>query len=393
MSLAELEGKLIHHVIQTNGPWRSFERGEKAFIVEPNGAGFTVALEFLTVIGWILSVPGKWLAQTTMVRTQPHHVDGDLDDAQMSDLIRQLLGEEAQYDREHSPPNPKILDTTESTTMSLKHIAQDTLNILERGSYIAPSGNEIIVQDRLENAIKRTEMLGFEELEMLMIHRNRPAPRFETCISVTGETTLKAAERLARASNDAVCVLNFASAKNPGGGFLGGAQAQEESLARSSGLYPCLLSQPQFYEFHRKRNNLLYSDRMIYSPGVPVFRTDDGTLLETPYTVAFITSAAPNAGAIATQQPQHLETIPDTLTQRAEYVLAAAERFGHERLILGAWGCGVFRNDPVMVAETFSSLLSGTFLGAFREVVFAVFDSSKNRKIIQAFQAEFERTP
>jgi uncharacterized protein (TIGR02452 family) len=282
--------------------------------------------------------------------------------------------------------------------MSLKGIAQDTMKILERGMYTSPSGREIIVQTDLETAFKRTQFLSVEELETFMIHRNHPRglihpePKFSSKIIVTGETTLQGSERLARASSDTVAVLNFASAKNPGGGFLGGAQAQEESLARSSGLYPSLLTKPRFYEFHRKQDNLLYSDMMIYSPDVPVFRSDDGTLLEQPYLVSFITAAAPNAGAIANNQPQRLEQIPDALEHRAEYVMATAEGFGHERLILGAWGCGVFRNDPKMVAQTFSRLLSTTFFGAFKEVVFAVFDSSRDQKVTQAFRTEFERT-
>jgi uncharacterized protein (TIGR02452 family) len=273
--------------------------------------------------------------------------------------------------------------------MSLKGIAQVTMNILERGMYFSPTGQEIIIQTDLEKACKRTQLFSVEELETFLIHRNFPTPKFSSKISVTGETTLQAAQRLARESNDTVAVLNFASAKNPGGGFLGGAQAQEESLARSSGLYPSLLTQPRFYEFHRKQDNLLYSDMMIYSPNVPVFRNDSGTLLEEPYLASFITSAAPNAGAIANNQPQRLEQIPDSLETRARYVFALAEHFQHERIILGAWGCGVFRNDPVMVAQTFSRLLETKFLGAFREVVFAVYDSSREKKVYQVFEKEF----
>jgi uncharacterized protein (TIGR02452 family) len=274
--------------------------------------------------------------------------------------------------------------------MSLKGIAQDTMKILEHGMYLSPTGREVIIQTDLEKACKRTQLLSVEELETFLIQRNHPAPKFSSKISVTGETTLQAAERLARAANDTVAVLNFASAKNPGGGFLGGAQAQEESLARSSGLYPSLLTQPKFYEFHRKQDNLVYSDMMIYSPKVPVFRSDDGTLLEETYLATFITSAAPNAGAIANNQPRRLEQIPDALESRARYVLTLAEHFQHERLILGAWGCGVFRNHPVMVAQIFSRLLKTEFLGAFREVVFAVYDLSREKNVFGAFRVEFE---
>jgi uncharacterized protein (TIGR02452 family) len=102
-----------------------------------------------------------------------------------------------------------------------------------------------------------------------------------------------------------------------------------------------------------------------------------------------VTSAAPNAGALNAHQTELREQIPKVLMLRASYVLSVAEHFGHDRIVLGAWGCGVFRNDPVLVARTFKALLAGTFANAFREVVFAVFDASKERKIFQAFASEF----
>jgi uncharacterized protein (TIGR02452 family) len=205
---------------------------------------------------------------------------------------------------------------------------------------------------------------------------------------VTNETALQGLERVARADqNDWLC-LNFASAKNPGGGFLGGAQAQEESLARSSGLYSSLLLEPEFYAFHRQNWDLLYSDRMIYSPHVPVFKNDAGDMLE-PYRVAFITCAAPNAGAIATNQPNSLPRIPAVLERRAELVLQLAALRGHTRLVLGAWGCGVFRNDPQLVARVFKAWLETKFAGVFEHVIFAVFDRSKDRAVYSAFAEAF----
>lgn len=81
------------------------------------------------------------------------------------------------------------------------------------------------------------------------------------------------------ATDGAVAALNFASATHPGGGFLSGARAQEESIARSSGLFACLEGR-EMYSWHRSRLDAMYSDWIIYSPDVPVFRTDDGELLE-----------------------------------------------------------------------------------------------------------------
>jgi len=112
-------------------------------------------------------------------------------------------------------------------------------------------------------------------------------------IEVTGESTLEAGRRV----GPGTAALVFASARNPGGGFLRGAKAQEEDIARASALHACLQSVPEFYAFHRASSDLRYSDRVIYSPDVPVFRGDAGRL-DRPYPLSFLTAAAPNRGAI-----------------------------------------------------------------------------------------------
>src|SRR5208282_4617509 len=103
----------------------------------------------------------------------------------------------------------------------------------------------------------------------------------DTRIEVVNETTLSAGKRLIEAACSPV-LLNFASAKSPGGGFLNGARAQEKYLARSSCLYQCIRSDP-IYAFHRAKNDPLYTDYAIYSPSVPVIRDDSGALLDQPY--------------------------------------------------------------------------------------------------------------
>src|SRR5205814_6023280 len=116
------------------------------------------------------------------------------------------------------------------------------------------------------------------------------APRFATSFQVVNRTTLDAARRLLDLDPGAdVLCLTFASAKHPGGGFLGGARAQEESLARTSGLYACINGNPM-YAFHQAHSDAMYTDYAIYSPDVPVFRNDEGQLLDQPYLCSFITS-------------------------------------------------------------------------------------------------------
>lgn len=266
--------------------------------------------------------------------------------------------------------------------------AQETVAILERGDYTAPSGRAVSIADDLAEAVRRTVLYRPGELETLLRRLPKADPGTRTRIEVTGETTLAAARRL-RAPGTTPLALNFASAKNPGGGFLNGAHAQEEGLARSSGLYESLLSAREYYDFHRAQGDLLYSDHMIYSPDVPVFRDDSGRLLEEPYGVTFLTSPAPNRGAI--RDAAKAGQVPAALRLRARKVLAVALANGHTRLVLGAWGCGVFRNDPAEVAEVFAEALrpGGEFADRFEHVVFAVWDTAEGAPRHAAFERVF----
>ncbi|MGL4609111.1 MAG: TIGR02452 family protein [Trueperaceae bacterium] len=266
-------------------------------------------------------------------------------------------------------------------------IANETIKILEQGFYTNSTGNRVNIREKLEHSKTNTKLYTPEELSTLMgLLESTSRP---TRIEVTGETSLEAAKRLTSAFVEKVICLNFASAKNPGGGFLGGAQAQEESLARSSGLYASLITQQQFYDFHRKQGNLLYSDHMIYSPDVSVFRDDSGALLGASYVLSFITSPAPNAGAISKNTPGRSKDVKETLELRAAKLLALAVSLGYSRIILGAWGCGVFRNSPLEVADIFKHHLEGMFKGQFTEIVFAVFDNTKDQNVIGAFHKIF----
>ena len=265
--------------------------------------------------------------------------------------------------------------------------AKETLAICEAGFYLAPSGKRIEIAAATKNALSGTILYSPE---------NCPQPKdcqsaVATVIEVVNETACEAIARLQEHGRHVGC-LNFASAKNAGGGFLTGAQAQEEALARSSALYPCLLQAPQYYERNRAQRSTIYLDLLIYSPFVPFFRNDEGMLLEQPVLASVITAPAPNAGAVMQNEPQNAGAIEPALRRRAELVLTIAQAHGIERLVLGAWGCGVFRNDPKLVATVFADLLrpNGKFAGAFSQIVFAVFDRSEGATTYQAFTDQFK---
>ncbi|MET7686854.1 TIGR02452 family protein [Streptomyces sp. NPDC005483] len=263
----------------------------------------------------------------------------------------------------------------------LRGIAQETEQIVAAGHYRAPDGREVSVAAEIKAARAGTRMYGPEPVAV---------PAFaavDTFFEVTGESSLEAARRL----GGRPAVLNFASARNPGGGYLNGAQAQEEALCRASALYTCQLEAREFYDHHRTHRDPFYTDRVIHSPAVPVFRDDRGRLLESVHLVGFLTAAAPNAGVVRRTAPQRAAELPSALAARAEQVLSVAVAQGYRHLVLGAWGCGVFQNDPAQVAGAFRALLEpgGRFAGAFEHVVFGVLDRTPGAAVREAFVRAF----
>jgi uncharacterized protein (TIGR02452 family) len=278
--------------------------------------------------------------------------------------------------------------------MSLTELAQKTLEIIEAGTYRTPGG-DVDVRLAVDAALRETRLYAPGEVEALRRRQEAGtavpvAPAAAT--EVTPETTAEACRRLTKAGVLDVLALNFASAKNPGGGFLSGAKAQEEDLARCSALYACQLRARGYYDANRADGTMLYTDHLIYSPRVPFFRDEALELLEEPFFTSIITSPAPNAGEALRRDAAAGPLIREALERRAAHVLAVARAHGHRTLVLGAWGCGVFRNDPVAVAEVFAAhLASAEFAGAFERIVFAVYDRAKGEPNLRAFRARFAR--
>lgn len=267
--------------------------------------------------------------------------------------------------------------------------------ILEEGSYTAPSGETISIEESLDRARRNTRLFDPDELEDLTvrwIYGEQKSTGNPPSIDVTNETTLSAASRLYRQDPEKdLAALNFASARHPGGGFLSGATAQEESLSRKSGLYACLQQASEYYERNQAYGSSLYTDYMIYSPNVPVFRDKNDRLLESPYETSFITAPAVNAGAVRDNEPNRVNMIQPIMEQRIEKLIALCVYLQHKRLVLGAWGCGVFRNDPNDIARWFGRYLGpeSPYSPHIDRVVFAVLDGTTDKRIITPFREEF----
>jgi uncharacterized protein (TIGR02452 family) len=261
-------------------------------------------------------------------------------------------------------------------------LGRETLHILEAGRYTNASGEDIEIADLVGRSVAGTCSYPPETSLPPIPPGDQP-----TLVAVANESTLAAAHRLVQEGHRPMA-LNFASARHPGGGFLGGARAQEESLARSSGLYACINDNPM-YDHHQAHGDALYTDYAIYSPDVPVLRDDEGTLLDRPFLCSFITSPAVNAKVVLERDRSRRAEIRNAMDRRIHKVLAIAAAHGHEALVLGAWGCGVFGNDCQEVAELFQQALVGKFRGVFAKVIFAVLDGSEQRRFIGPFERLF----
>lgn len=216
----------------------------------------------------------------------------------------------------------------------------------------------------------------------------------ETEIRVEEGTSFAVAKRFANSGR--VAVLNFANPHYPGGGVANGAMAQEECLCRSSNLYPCLNREPlltDFYRYHREQTDYFFSDRLIYTRDVTVFK-DDGPVpqylpREECFRVDVITCAAPY---LAQRRYTNRAALKQTFKSRIRNILEAAIDNGVDVLILGAFGCGAFKNPPEVVAAAFWEVLAEErYRGAFHNVIFAIKHSEKNPYCpnLAAFEREF----
>lgn len=181
-----------------------------------------------------------------------------------------------------------------------------------------------------------------------------------------------------------MAVLNFSSYKNPGGQFLNGSRAQEESLCHASTLYNVLSRNQYFYDYNKKDlNRALYRNAALYSPDI-IFECPSGHSIKCDV----ITCAAPNFTAASKYCKVSSAENTTVLRSRIRYVLQIAAATHIDILILGAYGCGVFGQNPYEVAAIFNELLFNEF-SCFNRVIFAVPADTVHPQNYNAFKSIF----
>lgn len=277
--------------------------------------------------------------------------------------------------------------------MDRKAMAKETLEIMDRG-YYEPTFNKdtgqrtkIVIKEDMEQSIRRSTLISPADGEKILEKFRISAGCSQPEIRVENISTVEAIHILASEQKTDIGVLNFASAKNPGGGFLNGAKAQEESLAVSGTLYPTLTAHEEYYRENRAHSSMMYLDYGIYSPEVVFFRDGAFQLTETPSKASVLTLPAVNMGQVLLKG-ENAEEAKKVMRRRMKLALGIFAEHKAKHLVLGAYGCGVFRNDPNKVAIWWRELLEEGMGQYFDSVFHAVLDRSKDRCCINAFQEQ-----
>lgn len=190
--------------------------------------------------------------------------------------------------------------------------------------------------------------------------------------------------------NNKVCILNFASSKHPGGGFMTGAHAQEENLCYHSNLYDALSKHNRFYDYNRNHlNNGLYTEGIIFTQNILFFRQKFENVK--PKLADVITCAAPNKGAALRNGVKGVE-VDKVMSARLEKILKVAIDNNVETLVLGAFGCGVFKNDIEYVANEIKKLLyMKGYAKYFKNIVIP--GMKKTDRVYETFSRTFRGAP
>ena len=206
--------------------------------------------------------------------------------------------------------------------------------------------------------------------------------KIQTVVTVESKDSIVAGKDLLDSGFNPV-VLNMANRQKPGGGVLGGARAQEEDIFRRTNIFRSM------YQFHyigkdfnipakREHYPMDRNTGGVYSPGVTVFRGERNNgypFLDNPYKLAFVSVAAINSPDLD-ECNMLTPKMAEAACRKIRTIFRIALKHGHDSIVLGAWGCGAFKNPPAHIAKLFHQILEECeFKDKFAKVVFAIMEN------------------
>lgn len=270
-----------------------------------------------------------------------------------------------------------------------KEVFASTIQAVQRQNYISESGKTV-------SLIPNPQLVSGTKLYAEELYPDNPSQTYDTEIVVENEDCLAVAERYVRSGSGNVAVLNMASRQTPGGGVYTGAGAQEESCFRRSNYYLSLYQFADFADqYHIKRSPVGYPlDRNFggcFSPGVTVFRDVEArgyAFIDDPWEVSFIAVPALNRPKTVRNQSGEIR-IADSLIPAAKNKIRTIFNIAVDNqidiLVLGAHGCGAFKNPPGHIAELFREILSEpAYKNRFKKISFAIIGNNENFSVFSS---------
>ena len=255
------------------------------------------------------------------------------------------------------------------------------MNIINYMGHVAKQ-HTVEMENKYKDEIKKS-IKGVKEYNEETIQDNIISSEYKTSVHIIDADSVTAifSSQFTKQENpdidNKIAVLNFASYKNPGGRFIEGSRAQEEALCHESTLYNVLREfEESYYKPNRDRlNNALYHSNLLYVPRVVFERGSIYTFSDV------ITCAAPNKGVAMRYGRVSESEYVATLKERIDMVLYSAYDNHVDSLILGAFGCGVFKNDPNDVALVFKEFIESKYNGVFKQIIFPIPQDNKGMNL------------
>lgn len=305
-------------------------------------------------------------------------------------------------EKNDSDDSDEIIQGSKPTTEldKTEAIWNETLQIIKDGNYKDENGKlydidkNIILSAKKTVTYKPDHTFDFNDFfETCKDYGRAEKAQIYSKIEVTTESTFSAAKRFKDNNIKEVCCLSFSSAYMPGDGSKQ-YRNQEAILSRRSSLIYSLINNKEMYTYNIEHMNPYHSNYMIYTPNVVVFRDDDDKLIQ-PFRVSIISSTAVNYAEILKKHPngEKFQGVYKCMKDRCRKILQLCIKTNNKVLILGAFGCGSFKNDPETISQIFKELLVDEFYGMLlKNVVFAIIaPHGQKNDAYDVFKAKFSK--
>lgn len=269
-------------------------------------------------------------------------------------------------------------DMTAYNTMreNYKDICNQNKELFKRRGYITLNGTTV-TDLGIEKAAASSRRIKGSQIRRANDPENEGSKKKRmNLITIKEQDTYDAVHEISSNSNfkAQVAALNFANKDRIGGGYEYGSVAQEEDLCRCSTLYPCLAIPFGNATGHYKES--ISHDELIYTSGVKVIRSSykkNYSLLDKPFTCNVITQAAYNHGAGEFGPDPFNDYDMGSMINKVRDHFRAAALNGDGSVVVGAFGCGAFKNDPAIVSQIYLKVLQESeFQNVFNEIRFAI---------------------